>query len=478
MTETGEKPSGVTGERPSATRPAPGVNPLFREPAYDETMKCVQCGYCLPACPTYETMGTETHSPRGRINLVRLTAEGRLTDWSLLAEALDLCLGCRACETACPSGVQYGRILEAARSAIRARRRGGPLAEAARSLLMRRVIPNKRVLNTLSGALWVYQKSGLEAAANRLKLTRLLPAPLAAFAAALPRRTSPRNRARRARTGPAERAEAAAASAASTAKPVASAARPRFRVAFFTGCVMDAMFGRINALSMELLTCGGCEVVRIPGETCCGALHAHAGEHGDAVRLARRNIEAFERLEESAGPVDFIVNNAGGCGAMLVEYPLLFTEEPDWRARAERFAAKCRDISVVLAQLELPLAGRGNERTTVVTYQRSCHMTHVQRVKDEPLKLLAAIPGIELREMADKDKCCGSAGIYNLVHHAESMAILDVRMRAVRATEAEIIVTTNPGCLLQMQLGIRRAGLEHRMRAVHLVELLAEACGL
>lgn len=429
---------------------------LQRELAYEDTLSCVQCGYCLPACPTYAAFGKETHSPRGRIHLVRLAAEGKMNDWTLLAEAMDLCLGCRACETACPSGVRYGRILESARTAIAARRRPGAFARAGRKLAFRGLFPHKRLLNSLAGTLWVYQKSGLEKAAESLRLTRLLPASLAAFAEVLPRQTSPAARARRPKT-------------------FQPRGERRFRVAFFTGCVMDAMFERVNRLSMELLALAGCEVVSVPGETCCGALHAHAGERGDAKRLAMRNIEAFERLEASG--IDYVVHNAGGCGAMLAEYPRLFDDEPLWRERARRFADQCADISVVLAQLELPFK-RDPDRWVTVTYQPSCHMTHVQKVTAPPLDLLRSIPGVRLADMEDRDQCCGSAGIYNIVHHEESMSILDAKMRSVRATGAAVVVTTNPGCLLQMRLGIRRAGLAERMRAVHLVELLAEACGL
>jgi len=469
----------LKGQQRKTVHTDEALKDLQRKLAYDDTFSCVQCGYCLPVCPTYETMGTETHSPRGRINLVKMTAEGKLTDWSLLADSIDRCLGCRACETACPTGVKYGNIFESAKAAIAERRTYAAPAKAGRSLLFRGLFPSKRLLNALAGALWVYQKSGLETAANKLKLTRVLPRSFGAFATVLPRQTSPFARMRRPRTF------------------YSRQGKPRYRVAFFTGCIMDAMFERINRLGMELLAAGGCEVVAIPGETCCGALHAHAGERDDAIRLAKRNIEAFERLADS-GTVDYVVNSAGGCGAMLAEYPHLLRDDPRWHERAQRFAEKSRDISVVLAQLALPFRPGGSERSEMVTrsgtemvteggampvmetvtYQRSCHMTNVQKVTSPPLRLIQSIPGIQLQEMADKDKCCGSAGIYNMIHYDESMAILDVKMKAVHETRAQTIVTTNPGCLLQMQLGIQREGLQGRVRAVHLVELLAEACGL
>jgi len=462
--------------------------------AYDDALACVKCGYCLPACPTYETMGTETHSPRGRIQLVKAAAEGKLSSLSPLSEAIDKCLGCLACQTACPSGVDYANLYESAKAALR-RNADEPVgspepgsrsgtrpqqdgsaaidrraaagyrtpfdpSRLLRQFLFRRALPSKRWMSALSILLWLYQASGMERLANRFGWTRRLPPPIAAFAGALPpqpnplRRLSPLGRSNPTRT-------------------------PALRVALFSGCVMDAMFARTNRLAARLLEAAGCEVVALPGETCCGALHAHAGEPELAKALAKRNIEAFEALS-ARFEVDYVVNAAGGCGAMLVEYGRLFRDEPAWRDRAEAFAAKNKDISYVLDRLgPLPFAadGRKPRPSRIVAYQPSCHMTNVQQTT-APLNVLRSLPDVELRLPVDMDKCCGSAGIYNLVHYRESMDILDVKMRHVAATEAAAIVTTNPGCLLQLRLGIEREGLQGRMRAVHLVDLLAEACGI
>jgi glycolate oxidase iron-sulfur subunit len=421
---------------------------------YDETVQCVQCGYCLPACPTYVTMERETHSPRGRINLVKMAAEGHIS-LDELEKPLDLCLGCRACETACPSGVQYGKILEDAREVLaehKAIHAAKPL-KWVENLLFRKVFPDSQKLRTAADLIWMYQSSGLRKLAHKGKLTRILPENLRAFEEVLPKITSPSERRKRPRHFRAARDGEA-----------------RWKVAFFTGCVMDAVFEKINRLSMELLALAGCDVYVIQEQTCCGALHAHAGRKGDTVMLAKRNIEAFERLD-----ADFIVNNSGGCGAMLVEYHHLFHGDPQWEARAKAFVAKTRDISQVLAQCDLPLTKPINE---VVTYQRSCHMTNVQKVVNEPLELIKRVPGVIYREMRNPNMCCGSAGIYNVVNYEESMEILDVKMETVRETAATTIVTTNPGCLLQMKLGVQREGLSATVRAVHLVELLAEAAGL
>lgn len=421
---------------------------------YDETVQCVQCGYCLPACPTYQTMERETHSPRGRINLVKMAAEGQLT-LDELKGPIDLCLGCRACETACPSGVEYGKILEGARDVLAARQESKtskPL-RFAQKVMFQNVFPDSKKLRLAADAIWMYQKSGLQRVAHKGKLTHILPENLWAFEEVLPEVSSPSERRQR-----------------PTAFQPPEGKAPRFKVAFFTGCIMDAIFEKINRLSMELLAMAGCEVVVIQEQTCCGALHAHAGRRDETIMLAKQNIQAFEKLD-----VDFIVNNAGGCGAQLVEYHHLFHGDAKWEERAKAFVAKTRDITQVLAQCQLPLT---KPVPAVVTYQRSCHMTNVQKVTKEPVELIRQIPGVTFREMANPNMCCGSAGIYNVVHYEESMDVLDVKMETVKDTQASVIVTTNPGCLLQMKLGVQREGKTGEMRAVHLIELLAEACGL
>ncbi|MBN6185398.1 (Fe-S)-binding protein [Aneurinibacillus sp. BA2021] len=429
------------------------IEQLRKEFLYEKTNSCVQCGYCLPVCPTYATMKVETHSPRGRINLVKMVGEGRITDLSVLEEPLDLCLGCRACETACPTGVEYGAILEAARSALVRRKKFSAPVRLLRKTMFKKVFPSRRLMTLAGHALWLYEKSGLQKAARTSGIMGKLPYHLGNFEAVTPSAPSPAERRR-------------------TPARVSAKGEKKYTVAFFTGCIMDAMFQRINHLSILLLAEAGCEVIVIPNQTCCGALHAHAGEMEEAKSLARQNIAAFE--QEHA---DFIVNNAGGCGAMLHEYGHLLAGEGEWEARAHAFAAKSRDISQVLAACGgLPrLQPRTGER---VTYQRSCHMTNVQRVVHEPLELLMSVPGIQFIEMKEANMCCGSAGIYNLVHYDASMEILDEKMKHAKETNASIIVTTNPGCLLQMKLGIERANLSASVRALHLVEYIAEAAGI
>ncbi|MFD0681274.1 MULTISPECIES: (Fe-S)-binding protein [unclassified Paenibacillus] len=422
---------------------------LRKELKYDKTDPCVQCGYCLPACPTYATMGKETHSPRGRINLVKMVGEGKITDLSVLEEPMDLCLGCRACETVCPTGVEYGSILEAARAAITRRKKYSMPVRALRNTLFKKVFPSRKAMNLIGNAMWMYEKSGVQKLARKSGLMKKLPSHLGEFEAVTPSAVSPLERSSLPRFTPAKGTK-------------------KYTIAFFVGCVMDAMFRKINQLSVKLLSEAGCDVIVIENQTCCGALHAHTGELDESKVLARRNIAAFEKIE-----VDFIVNNAGGCGAMLVEYDHLLCDEPQWVERAKRFTDKSKDISQVLVLCGgLPIASHAPQR---VTYQHSCHMTNVQKVTKEPVQLIRSIPNVEFIEMKEAEMCCGSAGIYNIVNFDASMEILDRKMEHVNDTRAATIITTNPGCLLQMKLGIERENKSGTLRALHLVEFLAEA---
>lgn len=422
------------------------------ELAYEETFDCVQCGYCLPACPTYLTMGKETHSPRGRINLVKMAAEGKIT-YDELDGPINLCLGCRACEVVCPTNVQYGKILESAKDYIQEEKKKEmpKRVKMFQDFVFNKAIPNSKMLKAAGGGIALYQKSGLQKLAHKTKATNVLPENLRSFEKILPDVEGPTKRKKRQEFYPAK-------------------LRPSFKIGFFVGCVMDTMFSDINTKSIKLLQQAGCDVTVIKEQTCCGALQAHSGETEITKKLAKENIQAFERYE-----FDYIVNSIGGCGAMLVEYDKLLEDDPEWKERAKRFAEKNVDISVILGQLELPFT---KEIHKVVTYQPSCHMSNVQGRVKEPLEMLKSIPGITYMELPNKNMCCGSAGIYNIVHYDESMDVLDEKMKNVKKVSPEVIVTTNPGCHLQMKLGVEREGYSDRIEVVHIVELLAEACGV
>jgi glycolate oxidase iron-sulfur subunit len=397
-------------------------------------------------------MGKESASPRGRINLVKLAAEGKTDLIRDLAEPIDLCLGCRACETACPVRVPYGQILEAAKEAVAEERKGAPspLGERMKEALLRHLIPHPGRLRLAGAMLWLSQKTGLQSLVLSSGLLRRWSVAADQLGKALPRVEAPSSRLRRGALLPAQ-------------------GRKKGRAAFFAGCIMDEVFHGINRSTVALLQQAGWEVI-IPGnQRCCGALHAHQGMREKAKQLAKDNIRAFE-----ASGAEIYVNNAGGCGAMLREYDLLFRDEPEWRERAARFVERTRDISEVFVRWGLPPFRR--EWEGVIVYQDSCHLRNVQKVVQEPRELLRSIPGAVYVEMEGADRCCGSGGIYNLLHFEESMKILDDKMKDVERAGATTIVTTNPGCHLQMRLGVERMGWTDRIRVRHLVEVLAEVC--
>lgn len=420
---------------------------------YNKTKNCVQCGYCLPVCPTYITMKNETHSPRGRINLIKMLGEGKITDVSVLEEPLDMCLGCRACETACPTGVEYGSLLEAARVAIVRRKKFSAPVRLLRNTTFKRAFPSRKVMNAAGNTFWLYERTKLKKAARATGLMKKLPFHLGKIEAAMPKPVSPKERKR-------------------MPQFLNAKGKKKHTVAFFTGCVMDAMFHRINQLSVQLLAMAGCDVLVVPKQTCCGALQAHSGEIEETKRLAKQNIALFEKEK-----VDFIVNNAGGCGAMLVEYTHLLSNDKEWAERAADFSRKTKDISeiLVLSEAFQSLTPKKSER---VTYQPSCHLTNVVKVTKEPVELLSRIQGIQLTRMEQENLCCGSAGIYNIVNYEASMEILDEKMDNVKKAEPAVIITTNPGCLLQMKLGTQRENLASSVRVLHLVEYLAEIAGI
>jgi glycolate oxidase iron-sulfur subunit len=417
----------------------------------DELMNCMRCGFCLPTCPTYIESGfQESHSPRGRIALMKAVVDGLIEPDEDVERSLNMCLGCRACEPVCPSGVRYGHLLEEARDIIQQHKKHSFLVRVVRKLVFHELFPYPERMRMAMGLIGFYQRSGLQSFARKTGLLNILPSSLRQMEKVLPNVPPLKEMKERphhlAPEGPVKR-----------------------RVAFFTGCLMDTMFMATNDATMRLLQLAGCEVIIPPAQTCCGALHGHGGEKQKAKELAKRNIEAFERLE-----VDDIVTNAGGCGAFLMEYDHLLKDEAEWSERAKAFVAKIKDISEVLVELDFQQK-RLKVPPQIVTYQDSCHLRNVMKTSAAPRKLLRAIEGVEFREMKDADRCCGSAGIYNIVEPEMSMQILDYKMEMAKQTKAATIVTANPGCLLQVKLGIERAGLADRVRAVHLIDFLLEA---
>ena len=421
----------------SATAPLPGRRSLpcvipdtplaAAVPGIDT---CVHCGFCLQACPTYVNLEDENDSPRGRIVLMRALVEGQLTlDDQSVHTHIDRCLGCRACETACPSGVPYGQLLEATRATLR---------EVRPTPLVGRIV------------------LGLFARVQALRLVLL--ASRALRATRIPALFS----------GIAGRLGFASAMLASTHLPLPehdydpAGDGARERVALLDGCVMDGLFARTNRATSRTLRVNGYRIVRAPGQECCGALHAHAGDLETARQLARTNIAAFEQ-----SGAEFIGVNAAGCGAMMKEYSHLLADDPVWASRASAIASRVRDVSELLAAAgpkpgaPLPLR---------VTYDAPCHLLHAQRVVAPPLAVLRAIPDLTLLPLTDAEQCCGAAGIYNLIEPETSNAVLAPKLRHIVTTGADWVATGNPGCLMQIGAGLRRAGA--RARVIHPVDLL------
>ena len=421
--------------------PDSGNKPRIATLDLAELYQCVHCGLCLNQCPTYRVTRLEAESPRGRIHLVKAAADGRIELTDRFKEHLQLCLLCRACESACPSGVQYGRIAETAREHIGPP--GSPAAKALLNFVFTQILPHAARLKLAFTLLRLYQRTGLQ------KFMRLLmPGKLRDLDAMLP-------------LIPSKFFQPAA--------NILPAIGPRrARVAMLNGCVMPLLFGDVNDATVRVLRRSGCDVIFPEQQVCCGALNIHNGEQAVAKQMARRNIDAF--LE--AG-VDAIVVNAAGCGAAMKEYDFLLRDDPDYAEKAKRFTTLVKDAGEFLAGLGL--VGPLQPINLTVTYQDPCHLAHGQKIRRQPRELLQAIPGLKLVEMDGSDRCCGSAGIYNLTHAGMSQQLLKEKMQTVGAANADAVVAPNPGCMLQLRYGGQNYG--PNLPVYHLIDLLDRAYG-
>jgi glycolate dehydrogenase iron-sulfur subunit len=415
------------------------------KPRQADLDRCVHCGLCLNACPTYRALGVEMDSPRGRIYQMVQVAGGAPVSPSYI-EHIELCLACRACESACPSGVPYGRLVEAARAEIERTRRRPLPARLMRRFVFGRLLPSPATMTVLGTLLYLYQGSGLQRLVRALGFLKLL-GKLGDVEQLAPPAEPPFFFSQIGKTFPATGPR-------------------RYRVALMAGCIANVSFARLNEATVRVLQTNGCEVTVPAGQGCCGALHVHAGLRAEAGKLARRNIDAV-----LAGGYDAILTNAAGCGSTLKEYGELLEQEPGYAERARQFSACVKDVTEFLGSIELNRDMRPLPLTA--TYQDSCHLAHGQRIRTAPRKLLASIPGLTLREMPLSDLCCGSAGIYNVLQSEMALEILERKMESVNSTGAEVIATANPGCILQLRAGARMYG--HGQRVAHVVELLDEA---
>jgi glycolate oxidase iron-sulfur subunit len=424
----------------------PGVGaPL--SPAFDDhhppdaalVGDCVHCGFCLPTCPTYVLWGEEMDSPRGRIYLMKEGLEGEPLDGNMVRH-LDQCLGCMACVTACPSGVQYDKLIEATRSQVE-RRYPRPRAEKLYRDAIYALFPYPKRLRAMRGPLRAYQASRLGTLLARSGLLGRLPGPLQAMESLAPK------------LGKVEKIPA---------RTPAVGTRRR-TVGLLTGCVQGTFFPDVNAATVRVLAAEGCEVVVPQRQSCCGALSAHGGREEQALGFAKQVIETFER----AG-VETVVVNAAGCGSNLKEYGHQLRDEPQWAARAEALAAKVRDVTELLDELG-PVAER-SPLPVAVAYQDACHLAHAQGVRDQPRRLLRGIPGVELRELVEAEICCGSAGTYNMLQPEPARELGERKANAILATGAGLMVTANPGCWMQVATTLSRMG--RRLPVAHTVQVL------
>jgi len=384
-------------------------------------------------------------SPRGRIYQMNQVASGSPITASYV-EHIELCLACRACETACPSGVQYGKLVEAARAEIETRTRRPLVTRLLRKFVFAHLLQSPGLLKVAGAGLYLYEASGLQSLLRGSGLLRLL-GKLGDLESLAPRAESPFFFSQIGKTFPAE-------------------GEQRYRVAFLAGCIANISFARLNEATVRVLQKNGCEVVVPAAQSCCGALHMHSGLRGEARKLARQNIDAVIDSK-----FDAIITNAAGCGSTLKEYDELLEHDSDYAAKAREFSSRMKDVNEFLASIDLNT--RMGSLPITVTYQDSCHLAHGQRVRTQPRKLLAAVPGLKFREMPLADLCCGSAGIYNVVQNEMAMSVLKSKMDHVNTTGADVIATANPGCMLQLQAGARLHGKGQRV--AHVVEILDEA---
>ena len=405
--------------------------------------QCVHCGFCLPACPTYVLWGNEMDSPRGRIYLMKMASDGATAMTDKWVQHIDTCLGCMSCMTACPSGVDYGKLIEATRAQVE-RRHPRSTAERLQRWMIFNTFPRVDRLRILRPLLRAYQKSGLQALVRGSGLLKLFPKQLSAMEALMPALGANQNIAP---TTPAQ-------------------GQSRKRVGLLLGCVQREFMPEINAATVRVLAAEGCEVIAPPDQPCCGALMVHAGEETPALALARRVIDVFEQAQ-----VDVVITNAGGCGSNVREYGYQLRDDPQYAERAVRFSAKCKDVSEFLAELG-PRAGR-KPLNIRVAYHDSCHLQHAQRVRIQPRALLSAIPGVEMQDLPEATLCCGSAGIYNLVQPETADALADRKAQHITAAKPDVVATGNIGCMLQIAAALERQG--QKTPVMHTIQIIDAA---
>jgi glycolate oxidase iron-sulfur subunit len=437
-------------------------------PDYEVLINCMHCGLCLPTCPTYALTGLERSSPRGRIRLIKAVADGDLPITDGFVREMNYCLDCQACETACPAGVKYGSLVEAARTQIYREKYEGLGVRLVKKVMLEWAFFRQSRLKAFARFLWFYERWGLKWFVEKTGVLRLVSRKLHAIQPLSPTISS----------------GFSSEMLPELLRPVGA---PRHRVGFLTGCIMDVAFADVNLDTVQLLLHHDCEVVVPRDQACCGSLQAHNGCFDAAREMAKRNMLLFDRED-----LDFIVLNSAGCGAFMKEYAHVFADDPDWSERAKRVSSKVLDITEFLALTGYRPASNGRSRRAPaieagrvplreeslrgkrVGYHDACHLVHTQKITEQPRQLIKMVPGIEYVEIPESTWCCGSAGIYNIVHYDDSMKLLERKVDNIVKVAPDIIVTGNPGCLLQIQHGLRQRGLA--MELMHTATFLWKAC--
>jgi glycolate oxidase iron-sulfur subunit len=437
-------------------------------PNYDVLTNCMHCGLCLPTCPTYALTGLEKSSPRGRIRLIKAVADGDLPITNGFVSEMNFCLDCQACETACPAGVKYGSLVEAAREQIARGGYEGFITRTTKKVVMEWTFMRQSRLKLVARLMRLYEHSGMKGFLSKTGLLRFFSKKLDSIQPLSP-------------------SISRKFSSDELPEVILPVGKPRFKVGFLTGCIMDVAFADVNMDTVRLLLHHGCEVVVPRGQACCGSLQAHNGGLEAAREMARHNIELFDRDD-----LDYIVLNSAGCGAFMKEYGHVFSDDPEWGPRAKRVSGKTKDLTEFLVETGFTPATQTediSERKGVqgleslmslqgkrVSYHDACHLVHTQKISSQPRDLLRSVPGIEYVELPEASWCCGSAGIYNITRYDDSMKMLDRKVENIQLIRPDIIVTGNPGCMLQIQHGLREKGMN--VELMHTATFLWRACNV
>ncbi len=439
--------------------PEPGTPPTgtsyLKDLDYSVVQQCMHCGLCLPTCPTYDATHMEKNSPRGRIALMRAIADEKITATEAFAEEMYFCLGCLACMTACPAGVNYAELFEMARAeSERTKTLDSPKRRFIRGVTLQWLFMDLERLRLLGRLIWLYQKSGMRYLVQRSGILNLFPKRMAEMEAMTPPIQN--------------HFSAQLIQPVTEPKRGSSKSEKPYKVAVLTGCAQDLIFSDVNRDTVEVLSQNGCEVHTPAEQSCCGSLHAHNGEWELAKVLARRQIDQFPPED-----YDAIITNAAGCGSHLKHYASLLKDDSEYADRAHLWDQKIQDIHEWLAKIGPVAPKESNQPEQTVTYHEACHLCHGQSISSQPRQILKSIPNLELRELPESNWCCGSAGIYNLVQPEMANQLLDRKIGKIESTSAPIVATGNPGCLLQIINGAKSKNL--KIRVVHPVSLLAEA---